>query len=133
MADTVRTRTALLALLANNTTGDISPQDLRDFMVSTFGGRAIRTVTGDATLTTDDSFVLVDGLAADAAITLPDPATCPGKVFTVKLISAAHGAILSPAAGTLDGAASATISLRWLCRTVISDGTGWLFDVREDW
>jgi len=34
MADTERTRTAILALLADNVTGQISAQDLRDFVVS---------------------------------------------------------------------------------------------------
>jgi hypothetical protein len=34
MADTQRTRAALQALLADNVTGQISPQDLRDFLVS---------------------------------------------------------------------------------------------------
>lgn len=34
MVDTVRTVSAALALLADNTTGDISPQDLRDAIVS---------------------------------------------------------------------------------------------------
>lgn len=35
MVDTVRTRAALLTLLADNTSGDISPQDARDVLVST--------------------------------------------------------------------------------------------------
>ena len=35
MADTIRTVAALQALLADNATGDISPQDLRDMLVST--------------------------------------------------------------------------------------------------
>lgn len=34
MADTVRTLPAILALFADNTTGDISPQDLRDYVVT---------------------------------------------------------------------------------------------------
>jgi hypothetical protein len=34
MVDTVRTLSALQTLLADNTTADISPQDLRDFLVS---------------------------------------------------------------------------------------------------
>ena len=34
MADTIRTIAQLQALLADNTTGDISPQDLRDMLVS---------------------------------------------------------------------------------------------------
>jgi len=37
MADTVRTLAALQSLLADNETGDISPQDLRDMLVSILG------------------------------------------------------------------------------------------------
>jgi len=37
MADTVRTLAALQALLADNATGEISPQDLRDMLVSVYG------------------------------------------------------------------------------------------------
>lgn len=37
MVDTVRTKAALQTLLADNTTGDISPQDLRDMLVSIMG------------------------------------------------------------------------------------------------
>lgn len=37
MADTKRTRSQILALMADNTTGEISPQDLRDMLVSLFG------------------------------------------------------------------------------------------------
>lgn len=37
MADTIRTLTALLNLLADNTTGDISPQDIRDMLVTVHG------------------------------------------------------------------------------------------------
>ena len=37
MVDTARTRAEILALLADNTAGDISPQDIRDAIVSMFG------------------------------------------------------------------------------------------------
>jgi len=37
MADTIRTRSAILSLFADNTSRDISPQDLRDFVVSAHG------------------------------------------------------------------------------------------------
>lgn len=37
MADTPRSLSALQALLADNTSGDISPQDIRDFLVSSLG------------------------------------------------------------------------------------------------
>lgn len=36
MVDTIRTRDELLALLADNTTKNISPQDVRDVLISTF-------------------------------------------------------------------------------------------------
>ena len=36
MADTARTLAALQALLADNTSGDISPQDVRDMLVRLF-------------------------------------------------------------------------------------------------
>ena len=38
MVDTIRGLSALQALLADNATGDISPQDARDFLVSSLGG-----------------------------------------------------------------------------------------------
>ena len=37
MADTIRTRVELLTLLADNVTGDISPQDMRDVLVTVHG------------------------------------------------------------------------------------------------
>ena len=37
MSDTIRTRAQILALLADNENGDISPQDLRDAIISMFG------------------------------------------------------------------------------------------------
>jgi hypothetical protein len=49
MADTQRTLAALQALFADNTTGDISPQDLRDFLVSSQGGYGSIFVTGGST------------------------------------------------------------------------------------
>lgn len=43
MVDTARTKAAILALLADNTDGDISEQDVRDWLVSTF----VETTKGD--------------------------------------------------------------------------------------
>ena len=48
MVDTVRTRAAVLALLADNSTGDISPQDVRDAIVSMFGVYAFIYVSDGA-------------------------------------------------------------------------------------
>lgn len=45
MADTARTQAALLLLLADNTTGNISPQNLRDLVVSGPIGTDASTLT----------------------------------------------------------------------------------------
>ena len=73
MADTVRTQTEILALLADNVTGDISEQDLRDSVVSARANQGLgwafytegtaitqgtaQAITGDAR-----TQVLLDGL-----------------------------------------------------------------------
>ena len=49
MADTIRTLSALQTLLADNTTGQISPQDLRDMLVSCMGVYGHLYVTNGAT------------------------------------------------------------------------------------
>lgn len=41
MVDTPRTLSALQALLADNVSNDISPQDVRDFLVSVFGAQGV--------------------------------------------------------------------------------------------
>lgn len=61
MADTRRTLAALQALLANNTSGDISAQDIRDFLVSAY--RVVQVVnvqsgavaTGSTVIPFDDT------------------------------------------------------------------------------
>ena len=102
MVDTARTVSALQTLFADNTNGDISPQDLRDFLVSVMGrtkhvwvgagafilttGTPSRAIVGD-TATTEDK---VDGWAFDAAsdeaitANLLLPADWDGGVITVK-------------------------------------------------
>lgn len=63
MTDTIRTKAELLALLADNTTGDITPQDIRDMLVSLMG------VYG--------GIKIVDGITAQSGIT-PTPETLTG-------------------------------------------------------
>ncbi len=62
MADTVRTFAALQALLADNVTGDISPQDVRDFLASVYnwvnasaGGGNISYAGGEVHIGADDT------------------------------------------------------------------------------
>lgn len=69
MADTRRTLAALQALLADNTSGDISAQDVRDFLVSAIGANVLQTgvlaslpaadqLAGDLYLPTDAPYLL---------------------------------------------------------------------------
>lgn len=59
MADTQRTLAALVAILANNVTGDISAQDIRDMLVSLAADHAELYVSGSAetTIATKDAWV----------------------------------------------------------------------------
>ena len=67
MADTSRTKAALLTLLADNTTGDISEQDVRDVLVSIMGGYGDIYLTGGSTAQTSigTSYVKISGFAAN--------------------------------------------------------------------
>lgn len=76
MADTIRTLADLLVLLADNTSGNISPQDVRDALVSRFGvygqvytsGGSTGVSVGTSPVTVEwDSDGLDDGLTADSA------------------------------------------------------------------
>ena len=60
MADTGRTLAALQALLADNTAGAISPQDLRDALVSCLGCYGEMYVTGGSTAQTGIGTAAVD-------------------------------------------------------------------------
>lgn len=57
MSDTQRTRTTLQTLFADNSVGDISPQDLRDYLASTklYTENQFVTLTDGATVTVDCS------------------------------------------------------------------------------
>lgn len=63
MADTRRSKAALAALLADNTSADISPQDLRDFLVSAsppFGTVYVSTASA-TTISTPSTYTKVAG------------------------------------------------------------------------
>src|SRR6185436_2051447 len=48
MVDTLRTRAALVSLLADNSTGDIDPQDIRDLLYSTGVAASASAIPGSA-------------------------------------------------------------------------------------
>jgi len=130
MADTIRTRTALLTLLADNTTGDISPQDIRDWLVSTFEDSPVvtKSTAGPYVPTLDDGLIIVT-YAGDYVINLPSAATAlwTGKILRIKkgfntnykLSIAADGAEL------IDDKSIFYIYSQYVEVTIISDGTNW--------
>jgi hypothetical protein len=81
MADTVRSRAALLTLLADNSTGNISAQDLRDTLVSLHGVYgALYTLAGSGTMTLSSTAATFDQWAANglSSGTTPDYTTADG-------------------------------------------------------
>ena len=69
MADTQRTASALATLFADNTSGDISPQDLRDFLVSAHVNYGVSYVStaAETTISTQDVFVKAAGTTTEIA------------------------------------------------------------------
>ena len=77
MADTRRTKAEILALFADNASGDITPQDLRDAVVSIMGGYAGVFVEDGATAQTIDTNLakmtaFVSGTTANGCVIAAD-------------------------------------------------------------
>lgn len=128
MADTKRTLSALTALYADNNDGDISAQDLRDFLISAHGSRYVNTsaIASSDTADTDDDVMLVDASAGAVTITLPDRASNVGKVYTIKRVNATNNVIVSRAGSdTIDGATTKTLSTQYAAITIIAGYGGW--------
>jgi len=77
MTDTPRTLAALQALLADNTSGDISPQDVRDFLVSVMGAggpgaeiRPLKNTVNEGTYFNEDTDYTLLNLGAGNAGTV---------------------------------------------------------------
>jgi hypothetical protein len=80
------------------------------------------TKTTSYTLTVADVLTLFNGATLTATLPVV-AATMAGVVFTVKNINAS-AVTVSPASGTIDGAASATLA-QWATGRYVSDGTNW--------
>lgn len=127
MADTVRTLSALQTLLADNTSGDISPQDVRDFLVSVYGldYSTEVSVTTTATLTIGQRHVC-SGTSADYTVTLPAASGNAGQRLQVRMASGLTKLV------TVDGNSTELIDgsqtrVMWANEVAVleCDGTGW--------
>ena len=106
MADTPTLRSALVTLFADNTGGDVSPQDLRNFLISALLRTAPVTFTTAApTIDDDDFIILLDTTSNNVTASLPaDPSTDYYPLYIVKAIDAStNTAALDPGTNNLDG------------------------------
>jgi hypothetical protein len=89
---------------------------------------AIKTVASNYTAAATDNTILANTSSAAITLTLPDPATFSGRIYTIKKIG--NGGIdnqltISPAAGTIDGGSNYVIYNDWTYVTLQTDGTNW--------
>jgi hypothetical protein len=127
MADTIRTLSALQALVVTNTTRQVSAQDLRDWLVSSVGARYVVSVAEATTLDGDDDIVLVDASGGAVTITLPAASGAQHKVYTIKKTDSSANAVTidGDATETIDGSETQTLSGQYDALTMACDGTGW--------
>lgn len=126
MADTQRTLSALLTLLADNTTKDISAQDLRDVLVSAVLQR-VRTIDTSGPVTTNDRTVLIDNTGGNVTVALPAASAAPNHTFTFKRIRAGANSCTIDCDGTdeIDGAGDYDLPSQYDALTIQSDGANW--------
>ena len=88
----------------------------------------IATTTPVAVTTTDD--VVAVQVPGSVAVALNLPAGVTGQIFRIKdglgLATVAAPITITPAAGTIDGAATATINVPFGSLTLVYDGVQWL-------
>jgi len=111
------------------------PADLADLRSTTMATGSVamtgfavaqRTVTDDATLTTDDYAVWCDTTAGAIEITMPSAAGIDGQRFEVKNLTAANAVTITPdGSETIDGAANAVLALQGQTAVLTSDGTNY--------
>ncbi|MBS1564935.1 MAG: hypothetical protein JST39_11135 [Bacteroidetes bacterium] len=89
---------------------------------------AIKSVTGNYTVTGADNTILANTTSSAITITLPDPASFSGRIYTIKKIGT--GGIdkeltITPATGTIDGGSSYVIYNDWTYVSLQTDGSNW--------
>lgn len=100
-------------------------------------GAALTAVTGTAvthavvtktvgdspyTVVSTDETILVNAVGGAVTITLPSATS--GRILTVKKIDASGNAVTL--SGTVDGAASPTLTIQWQSRILQGDGSNWV-------
>ena len=124
MADIKKSLSSLQALYADNTTSEISPNDLRDGFKTVIGSMNVYATSTNYTADADDIVIEVDTSSGDVTITIPGANVSDGsgdtfnqKIFYI-INTGANDVILSGGA-TNTVAANSTLG-------IISNGTSWL-------
>lgn len=130
MADTKRVLSALQALLADNITNDISPQDVRDLLVSVMNNYTVSTLSSGSpyTPTLDDGILRVTQ-AANYTIALPAAATAgwTGKLLGFKKLSTAAYTVTLDADGSelIDDDPTLVMTSKNQFVWIYCNGVGW--------
>lgn len=86
--------------------------------------QTVVSVSTSSTLSDSNKVALVSAASGSVTVTLPSPKN--GLTVNVKKVdSSGYTVVVSPPSGTIDGAASKTISSQWDSLTITSDGTNW--------
>lgn len=131
MADTPRGLTALQSLLADNITGDIGAQDVRDFLVSVYGRwRSKSIVNGDSpyAIGNDDVTIAANATAGAISITLPTGSDHDDRSLFIKKTDSSANAITINRAGadTIEGQTSYTLSRQYSGVLLVKVSTLWM-------
>lgn len=132
MADTVSLRSALVALLADNSSGDISPQDLRNFLISALLRNVVEITSADSPYTVTDNNVIILANATSAVITInlpalpADPSAQPYVLFIKKIdVSGNAVTIDGDAAETIEGATTKSLATQYTHALLINGSAEW--------
>ncbi len=86
--------------------------------------RAAKVVATAVAYTAKAHEVVLATATAAFAVTLP-AAAANISVLVKKVDASANVVTITPASGTIDGAATATLTAQWQSKELISDGTNW--------
>lgn len=89
---------------------------------------AIKTISANYTAAATDNTILANTTSSAITLTLPNPGTFAGRIYTIKKIGSGgidNQLTISPAAGTIDGGANYTIYNDWTYVTLQTDGSNW--------
>lgn len=100
---------------------------IRDLILHPSNRISTNAISSSAELLTSDNLVLVDASSGSVNITMPDPATTMGVLFTIKKIdsSSYRVTILPNGLETIDGSPFIYTDVQWTSITLVSDGSNY--------